>query len=232
MTHHQAAQRVPYMLEYQGRTVILGEPEHLAYLDHMLKRRDVPTSTTVSSTGGLRPDGVLLTSLAVDLNMDTLWDTVYTSAFDDAVWPHDDSPLTVPQPPDWLVAARCWEYEPAAPVLPVVQTSQIPEPGGWVHRPSFNGADTALTGGSVGLFQLTDHATLWVFASAEVLGEIHQLGTDMARYRIGFTQMCLCFDEFERPGSLRLPALCRDVLEDELIAHSMDIESRFWPGSQ
>ena len=36
-------------------------------------------------------------------------------------------------------------------------------------------------------------------------------------------------DETDRIGSLCLPLICREVLEDELIARSIDIEPRFWP---
>lgn len=227
----EVPERVPYVLEYQARTVVLGEPFHLAELDRMLKRSNVPTTTTVSATGGLQPEGVLLNSVSVDLTTEKFWEAVQASAFDDAVWPTDDSPILVPQPPRWLSSARCWEFEPAAPIMPAVQSSTIADPGGWLYRPSFGGTDTSWSGGSVGLFQLMDQETFWVLASAEELEEIRLLCLDLARYRRGFREMGTCFDEFERPGSLRMPLICREVLEDELIARSVDIEPRFWPRS-
>lgn len=222
-------ERVPYVLEYQGRTVVMGEPFHLAELDRILKRAHVATSTTVSATGGMQLDGVLLNSVSVDLPIARFWEQVHASAFDDAVWPSDDSPITVPQPPTWLSSARCWEYDPVSPVLPAVQDNTLEEPGGWLYHPSFGGVDTSRTGGSVGLFQLMDRESFWVLASAQELAEIRLLALDLARYRRGFDQLGAVFDEYERPGSLRLPLICREVLEDELIARSVDIEPRFWP---
>ncbi|MDO5617915.1 hypothetical protein [Kocuria sp.] len=227
----EVPERVPYVLEYQGHTVILGEPLHLAELDRMLKRSQVPTTTTVSATGGMQLEGVLLNSVSVDLSIKSFWEAIHASAFDDAVWPTDDSPVLVPQPPAWLTSARCWEFEPAAPILPAVSGPDVPQPGGWLYHSSFRGADTAQSGGSVGLFQLMDQETFWVLASAEELTEIHLLARDLARYRRGFREVGACFDEFERPGSLRLPIMCREVLEDELIARNVDIEPRFWPRS-
>ncbi|KAA9394121.1 hypothetical protein FCK90_08335 [Kocuria coralli] len=225
----EVPRRVPYVLEYQGRTVVLGEPFHLAELDRMLTRSDVPTTTTVSGTGTMHLDGVLLNSVSVDLPMTGFWEHVHASAFDDAPWPSDDSPITVPSPPEWLSAARCWEYDPVAPILPLVEGARIEQPGGWLCRPSFGGADTARGEGSVGLFQLMDQDSFWVLASLEDLAEIRLLAMELARYRRGFAELGACFDEFERPGSLRLPLICRESLEDELIARSIDIEPRFWP---
>ncbi|ROZ62809.1 hypothetical protein EDL96_08495 [Kocuria soli] len=225
----EVPQRVPYVLEYQGRTVVLGEPFHLAELDRMLTRSHVSTTTTVSGTGGTQLDGVLLNSVSVDLPIPRFWEQVQSAAFDDAPWPADDSPVTVPEPPAWLAAARCWEYDPVAPVLPAVESTRLEEPGGWLHSPGFAGFDTSRYAGSVGLFQLMDQETFWVLASTEDLVEVRLLALDLARYRRGFRELGVCFDEFERPGSLRLPLICREVLEDELIARSVDIEPRFWP---
>lgn len=225
----EVPQRVPYVLEYQGRTVILGEPFHLAELDRMLTRSNVATTTTVSPSGAMQIDGVLLNSVSVDLPIDRFWEQVHTSAFDDAPWPDDDAPITVPTPPSWLSSARCWEYDPAAPVMPVLETPHLEQPGGWLYHPSFGGADTSRGEGAVGLFQLMDQNSFWVLASLADLAEIRLLAMDLARYRRGFKELGACFDEFERPGSLRLPLICREVLEDELIARNVDIEPRFWP---
>ena len=43
-----------------------------------------------------------------------------------------------------------------------------------------------------------------------------ELARDLQRYRRGFPQMRVCFDETDRIGSLCLPLICREVLEDEL----------------
>lgn len=222
------SERVPYAMEYQGLTAFIGEPLHLAELHQMLIRADIPMNTTASSVGDHQVEGLLLNSISVDMPLDKFWETIQVCAFDDAVWPTDDSPVTVPEPPAWLTATRCWEYEPAAPAVPVLESPNIPEPGGWLYRPSFNGMDTAFLGGSVGLFQLTDHHSFWVLTSAENLSEIHQLGVELAGFRRGFSDMTTCVDEYERPGSIKLPLICREVLEDELIARSFDIETRFW----
>ena len=70
---------------------------------------------------------------------------------------------------------------------------------------------------------------LRVLAGQDALIEIVELARDLQRYRRGFPQMRVCFDETDRIGSLCLPLICREVLEDELIARSIDIEPRIWP---
>lgn len=225
--------RVPYVLEHQGRTVVLGEPLHLAELDRMMHRAQVQTTTTISATGGMTPDGVLLNSVAVDLPAHRFWERVQSAAFDDARWPEDDDgEVLVPRPPAWLRGARCWEFDPIAPLL-----GGRADPsgalqgysGGWVARPSFDGADTSRSGGAVGMFQLMDAESFWVLASQQALLEIADMARDLQRYRRGFDQLRVCFDETDRIGSLHLPLICREVLEDELIARGSDIEPRFWP---
>lgn len=231
----EVPRRVPYVLEHQGRTVVLGEPLHLAEIDRMMHRAQVPTATTVSATGGRHLEGVLLNSVGMDLPLPRFWDRVQSAAFDDAAWPRDaDSPVLVPQPPQWLREARCWEYDPIAPLM---GGARAPDgtvqgyAGGWVSRPSYEGAPTFRGAGAVGLFQLMDAESFWVLASTEDLLEIVDLCSDLQRYRRGFQEVRVCFDETDRIGSLRFPLICREVLEDELLARSVDVEPRFWPRS-
>lgn len=228
----EVPQRVPYVLEHQGTTVVLGEPLHLAEIDRMLQRMRIQTATTVSATGGLHLEGVLLNSVGADIPLHRFWETLHLAAFDDdsVDWRDQDAEVLVPEPPQWLREARCWEYDPIAPLMGgQPQDPQAPHSGGWVARPAFGGLDSARRGGSVGLFQLMDRESFWVLAAQETLVEIVELCRDLQRYRRGFPQLRVCFDETDRIGSLRLPLICREVLEDELIARSIDIEPRFWP---
>ena len=71
--------------------------------------------------------------------------------------------------------------------------------------------------------------TYWHGMRAEDPGAVvNSMGTDLARYRLGFDRLTAYFGPDDRIGCLRLPVICREPLEDELIARGTDVEPRFW----
>ena len=215
--------RVPYVLHFESRTVVLGEPAHLEELDALLRGAGVATRPTYWH-GMQRDDpGAALNSVGTDLTAEHFWDRVDAGAFAAARWPVDlDGPLYLPAPPWWLQRARAWEYDPVAPALGAA------EPGGWLRVPGWAGTENNDAGGPVGLLQLTDPASFWVFASDADLTEVAATAKELARFRQGFDRLTAYFDPDDRIGCLRLPLICREPLEDELLARGVDIEPRFW----
>ncbi|MGQ1798341.1 hypothetical protein ACT4S5_14595 [Kocuria oceani] len=215
--------RVPYVLHFESRTVVLGEPAHLEELDALLRGAGVATRPTYWH-GMQRDDpGAALNSVGTDLTAEHFWDRVDAGAFAAARWPVDlDGPLYLPAPPWWLQRARAWEYDPVAPALGAA------EPGGWLRVPGWAGTENNDAGGPVGLLQLTDPASFWVLASDADLTEVAATAKELARFRQGFDRLTAYFDPDDRIGCLRLPLICREPLEDELLARGVDIEPRFW----
>ena len=80
----------------------------------------------------------------------------------------------------------------------------------------------------VGLFQLTEADSFWVFASEEDLSDIMELCRSLARFRIGFDQVTPYLGPDDTIGSLALPIECRDALHEELMIRGVDVESMFW----
>ncbi|MFC4904800.1 MULTISPECIES: hypothetical protein [Kocuria] len=215
--------RVPYVLHFESRTVVLGEPAHLEELDALLRGAGVATRPTYWH-GMQRDDpGAALNSVGTDLTAEHFWDRVDAGAFAAARWPVDlDGPLYLPAPPWWVQRARAWEYDPVAPALGAA------EPGGWLRVPGWAGTENNDAGGPVGLLQLTDPASFWVLASDADLTEVAATAKELARFRQGFDRLTAYFDPDDRIGCLRLPLICREPLEDELLARGVDIEPRFW----
>ncbi|MFF0944686.1 hypothetical protein ACFYE2_10720 [Kocuria sp. CPCC 205300] len=215
--------RVPYVLHFESRTVVLGEPAHLEELDALLRGAGVATRPTYWH-GMQRDDpGAALNSVGTDLTAEHFWDRVDAGAFAAARWPVDlDGPLYLPAPPPWLQRARAWEYDPVAPALGAA------EPGGWLRAPGWAGTENNDAGGSVGLLQLTDPASFWVLASDADLTEVAAAAKELTRFRQGFDRLAAYFGPDDRIGCLRLPLVCREPLEDELITLGVDIEPRFW----
>ena len=215
--------RVPYVLHFESRTVVLGEPAHLEELDALLRGAGVATRPTYWH-GMQRDDpGAALNSVGTDLTAEHFWDRVDAGAFAAARWPVDlDGPLYLPAPPWWVQRARAWEYDPVAPALGAA------EPGGWLRVPGCAGTENNDAGGPVGLLQLTDPASFWVFASDADLTEVAATAKELARFRQGFDRLTAYFDPDDRIGCLRLPLICREPLADELLARGVDIEPRFW----
>jgi hypothetical protein len=208
-----STERVPYVLHFESRTVVLGEPAHLEELDALLRRADVRTRPTYWH--GMRQDdpGAALKSVGPDL----------TGAFAAARWPVDlDGPLYLPAPPAWLQRARAWEYDPLAPALGAAA------PGGWLRAPGWAGTENNDAGAAVGLLQLTDPDSFWVLGSDADLAEVAATAKELAPFRQGFDRLTAYFGPDDRIGCLRLPVVCREPLEDELIVQGVDIEPRFW----
>jgi hypothetical protein len=214
---------VPYVLHFEARTVVLGEPAHLEELDVLLRGAGAETRPTYWHGMRAQDPGAVVNSVGTDLARASFWDRVDAGVFASARWPVDlDGPLYLPAPPAWLQRARAWEYDPVAPALGAAG------PGGWLRVPGWAGTENNDAGASVGLLQLTDPETFWVLGSDADLMEVAELGKDLARFRLGFDRLTAYFGPDDRIGCLRLPVICREPLEDELIAHGVDVEPRFW----
>lgn len=217
------SRRVPYVLHFECRTVVLGEPVHLEELDALLRGAGVRTRPT--HWHGLRAGdpGAALNSVGTDLAAEQFWDRVDAGVFAAARWPADlDGPLFLPLPPEWLQRARAWEYDPVAPALGSA------EPGGWLRVPGWAGTENGDAGAPVGLLQLTDPGSFWVLGSDADLLEVAATAKELTRFRQGFDRLTAYFAPDDRIGCLRLPVVCRESLEDELLARGVDIEPRFW----
>ena len=215
--------RVPYVLHFESRTVVLGEPAHLEELDALLGGAGVPTRPTYWHGMRHGDPGAALNSVGTDLTADRFWDRVDAGAFAAARWPVDlDGPLYLPAPPPWLQRARAWEYDPVAPALGAA------EPGGWLRAPGWAGTENNDAGSPVGLLQLTDPASFWVLGSDADLMEAANTAREISRFRLGFDRLTAYFGPDDRIGCLRLPLVCREPLEDELLARGVEIEPRFW----
>ena len=215
--------RVPYVLHFEARTVVLGEPAHLEELDALLRAGGTETRPTHWHGMSAGEPGAALNSVGTDLTAAQFWDRVDAGVFATARWPADlEDPLYLPAPPVWLQRARAWEYDPLAPALGAAP------PGGWLRVPGWAGTENDDAGSSVGLLQLTDPDSFWVLgADADVL-EVAELCKELALFRLGFDRLSAYFGPDDRIGCLRLPLICREPLEDELIARGTDIEPRFW----
>ena len=222
-----STERVPYVLHFESRTVVLGEPTHLEELDALLRRADVRTRPTYWH--GMHQDdpGAALNSVGTDLTAEQFWDRVDAGAFAAARWPVDlDGPLYLPAPPAWLQQARAWEYDPLAPALGAAA------PGGWLRVPGWAGTENNDRNGGLfldmGVLQLTDPDSFWVLGSDADLAEVAATAKELAPFRQGFDRLTAYFGPDDRIGCLRLPVVCREPLEDELIVQGVDIEPRFW----
>ena len=80
----------------------------------------------------------------------------------------------------------------------------------------------------MGLLQLTDPDSFWVLGSDADLAEVAATAKELASFRQGFDRLTAYFGPDDRIGCLRLPVVCREPLEDELIVQGVDIEPRFW----
>ncbi|MEV8158652.1 hypothetical protein [Kocuria salsicia] len=176
-----------------------------------------------------------VSDLSVEIGAQRFWDRVEAGSW--ATWREQwpDSPdgaLFPPSPPDWLLRAPRWELDPLAPALGPAAS------GGWVRSPAQGWGDPAAgagtgTGGlpaprghhGVGLFQLTDLESFWVFSSEAETRRIVTRCESLARDHSAFTWLTGYFDARDVAGSLRLPAECLPVLETDLAAAGYTVDT-------
>lgn len=181
-----------------------------------------------------------VTEVSVDLGADAFWDRVDKGSW--ATWQDrwpdpPGGPLFPPSAPDWLVRAPRWELDPLAPALGPAAS------GGWVRSPARAGGsgepavprdpsdrpgDPARPepgGTGVGLFQLTDLESFWVFAPeadvADIMARCEALATDHP----AFTWLTGYFDVRDVAGSLRLPSPCLPILEADLASAGYAVDT-------
>ena len=172
--------------------------------------------------------------VSVELGADAFWERVEAGSWAtwQSSWPEPThGPLFPPSPPDWLTAAPRWELDPLAPALGPAAS------GGWVRSPAqawdepgpaVPAAQANRSGGAshhgIGLFQLTDLESFWVFAPEEDVPDVVARCEALAREHPAFSWLTGYFDARDVAGSLRLPAECLPLLEADLTAagHPVD----------
>lgn len=105
---------------------------------------------------------------------------------------------------------------------------RMPPTRGWLRAPGWAGTENNDAGAPVGLLQLTDPDSFWVLGSDADLADVAATAKELAPFRQGFDRLTAYFGPDDRIGCLRLPVVCREPLEDELIVQGVDIEPRFW----
>lgn len=181
-----------------------------------------------------RPSSTMA-EVSVGLGAEEFWDRVQAGAW--ATWrdrwpeaPH--APLYPPEVPEWLAAAPRWELDPLAPALGPAAS------GGWVRSPSqaWGEAAPAPPPGAatrsgtpghrgIGLFQLTDVESFWIFAPEQYTAEVAARCESLAEEHPAFTWLTGYFDARDVPGSLRLPTECLPVLRAHLEAAGFAVDT-------
>ncbi|MDN5618294.1 hypothetical protein GMA10_04175 [Kocuria koreensis] len=217
--------RTPYIFHFDDQTVVLGDPEYLKQVETFLLTADLATRTTYWDTGeedpldfDPDPEPEDMNSVGIEGDESVFWNAIESAIFQQTEWPEgEDAVVYAPHVPDWLSQAQSWYFDPICPPL------GPGGPGGWVRRRAVDGR-----GYPVGLFQLTEADSFWVFASEEDLSDIMELCRSLARFRIGFDQVTPYLGPDDTIGSLALPIECRDALHEELMIRGVDVESMFW----
>lgn len=164
--------------------------------------------------------------VSVDLGAERFWDRIEAGSFATwrDRWPESpQAPLFPPTTPDWLAGAPRWELDPLAPALGPAAS------GGWVRSPSQGWdqpaaarppAQTHGPAGSrhhgIGLFQLTDLESFWVFPPEEDVPAVVARCEALAQDHPAFSWLTGYFDARDVAGSLRLPAECLPLLAADL----------------
>lgn len=242
MLHPTHRSRTPYLFHFDHQTVALGDPHFLYSINEYLltaKKATRPTfwdevylADLAQEFPDIYPQNIaeekfasfagpdrknMLNSVGTDCTEQEFWQAVEQAVFSDFAWPVGNEPLYLPELPDWLKHARAWEFDPAAP-------SDGPgNLGGWVRTRGREG-----NGYPLGLFQLTDANSFWVFGSADDLDDVMALCNSIADVRAGFDQATAYFGQDARFSSIALPIECRAHLEEELFIAGIDVESLFW----
>ena len=176
-----------------------------------------------------------VSEVSVEAGAQLFWDRVNAGSW--ATWREQwpDSPdgtLYPPSAPDWLVSAPRWELDPLAPALGPAAS------GGWVRSPSQSWGEpkplaaparAARSDGSprhaIGLFQLTDLESFWVFAPEEDVADLVARCEALAEDHPAFSWLTGYFDARDVAGSLRLPVECLPLLEADLTAAGFPVDT-------
>lgn len=189
-----------------------------------------------------------VTELSVQLPASEFWDRLNAGSW--ATWSEQwpspaDSPLFPPSTPDWLTLAPRWELDPIAPALGPAAS------GGWIwapaqcagdeftheHNPPEETTSAAISAEVsphtaadedpypwVGLFQLTDVESFWVFSTPERLDRVVRLCEQLSSTHSAFTWLTGYFDPHDVLGSLRLPMECASELEFALTERRYSVD--------
>ena len=233
-----------YVFHGSGSTQVLG-PEHLMERARaLLSAAGVPpapapaphpdiaprpfTAESLQDPGDAGPgawprERSTVSELSVGLGANQFWDRVEAGSWTtwQDRWPvAAQDPLFPPSAPRWLSEAPRWELDPLAPALGPAAS------GGWVRSPAQAWGDPAPQDRraatsrdrchGVGLFQLTDLESFWVFACEPDTVEIVARCEALAATHPAFSWLTGYFDPRDVPGSLRLPAECLPVLHADL----------------
>lgn len=220
--------RTPYILHYEDQTVVLGDPQLLHVVQAYLHSAGLPTRSTSwdqppweSAEEELfspDPDPEHLNSVGIDGDEQVFWNAIESAVFQQTEWPQDpEATAYPPQFPEWLHNAQSWCFDPVAP--PVGPAAS----GGWIRSRAVGGR-----GFPVGLFQLTDSGSFWVFAAEEDLEDLQRLCEELSRFRLGFDRATVFLDTHGSLSSMVLPIQCREPLVEELMLQGVDVESMFW----
>ncbi|WP_030013763.1 MULTISPECIES: hypothetical protein [Micrococcales] len=218
--------RTPYIFHFEEQTVVLGDPSFLKPIETYLLTADLATRTTywdriTAEQEDFDPDPEPedINSVGIEGDEETFWSAIESAIFQQTEWPEgDDAVAYAPHIPDWLAQAQSWFFDPVCPPL------GPGGPGGWIRR-----RNTAEGRGyPVGLFQLTEEDSFWVFAAEDDLQDITDLCRTLGRFRVGFEQLTPYLGPDDAIGSVALPIECRHVLLEELMVRGVDVETMFW----
>lgn len=215
--------RTPYVLHYDEQTVVLGEPEHLAQVASFLEAAGKATTRTYwdqaySGQEDFEPDPEELNAVGMEGSAQDFWDALQHAAFQQAEWPQEETATVyLPQLPAWLEKAQSWHFDPVSPPLGPGAV------GGWIRERAQDE-----TGRPVGLFQLTEGDSFWVFATEKDLEGIMELCKTLAPFRQGFDHLTPYLGPDDTIGSVALPLVCREALHEELMVRGVDVETAFW----
>lgn len=220
--------RTPYILHYDDQTVVLGDPEYLQTVETYLVSADLTVRSTfwdqTDAAGDEQaffepdPEPENLNSVGIIGDETVFWNAIESAVFQQTEWPQEDEATVYPPRfPEWLTNAQSWLFDPVAPALGPASH------GGWVRRRAVGGK-----GFPMGLFQLTDPESFWVFGAEGDLEDLQRLCQELARFRLGFDQATAFLDESDSLASMVLPLQCRDALQEELLLRGVDVETLFW----
>jgi hypothetical protein len=218
--------RAPYILHFEEQTVAVGDPEFLKQIETFLLSADLATRTTYWERSAADDDAVFepdpepedMNAVGIEGDEEIFWNAMHAAIFSRTEWPEDESATVYfPEMPEWLERAQSWYFDPVCPPL------GPGTPGGWIRRRSVEER-----GHPVGLFQLTDQDSFWVFATEEDLQDVIDLCESLARFRAGFAQATPYLGPDDTVGSVALPLICREALMEELVIRGVDVETMFW----